>query len=212
MQFGAYRVGITGGIGSGKSTVTTQLKSLGAGVIDADAISRHLTSSHGEAMNAIVEKFGDEYQLADGSLDRSRMRELVFNQKERRNELEQILHPFIQNDMQNQFETMQECGEKLVVYDLPLLAESLKWRKNLDKIIVVDCSIETQVSRVLARDAQNTNNPKPMTRDLVINIINSQASRKDRLKLADVIILNDDITRQQLNEEIAQISKQLGLI
>ena len=105
MQFGAYRVGITGGIGSGKSTVTTQLKSLGAGVIDADAISRHLTSSHGEAMNAIVEKFGDEYQLADGSLDRSRMRELVFNQKDRRKELEQILHPLIQNEMKNQFET-----------------------------------------------------------------------------------------------------------
>ena len=212
MQFGAYRVGITGGIGSGKSTVATQLKSLGAGVIDADAISRHLTSSHGEAMNAIVEKFGDEYQLADGSLDRSRMRELVFNQKDRRKELEQILHPLIQNEMKNQFETMQTNGIKLVVFDLPLLAESSKWRKNLDKIIVVDCSIETQVSRVLARDAQNTNNPKPMTRDLVINIINSQASRKDRLKLADVIILNDDITRQQLNEEIAQISKQLGLI
>lgn len=212
MQFGAQRVGLTGGIGSGKSTVAAQLKALGAHVIDADAISRQLTSGQGKAMDAIVEKFGREYQLVDGSLNRASMRELVFNQKERRNELEQILHPFIQNDMQNQFEAMQECGAKLVVFDLPLLAESHKWRKNLDKIIVVDCSIETQVSRVLARDAQNTNNPKPMTRDLVINIINSQASRKDRLKLADVIILNDDITRQQLNEEIAQISKQLGLI
>ena len=212
MQFGAYRVGITGGIGSGKSTVTTQLKSLGAGVIDADAISRHLTSSHGEAMNAIVEKFGDEYQLADGSLDRSRMRELVFNQKDRRKELEQILHPLIQNEMKNQFETMKKNGIKLVVFDLPLLAESSKWRKNLDKIIVVDCSVETQVSRVLTRDVQNNNRTTPMTRDLVINIIASQASRKDRLKLADVIILNDEITRQQLNDEIGQISEYLSLI
>ena len=212
MQFGAYRVGITGGIGSGKSTVTTQLKSLGAGVIDADAISRHLTSSHGEAMNAIVEKFGDEYQLADGSLDRSRMRELVFNQKDRRKELEQILHPLIQNEMKNQFETMKTNGIKLVVFDLPLLAESSKWRKNLDKIIVVDCSVETQVSRVLTRDVQNNNRTTPMTRDLVINIIASQASRKDRLKLADVIILNDEITRQQLNDEIGQISEYLSLI
>ena len=212
MQFGAYRVGITGGIGSGKSTVATQLKSLGAGVIDADAISRHLTSSHGEAMNAIVEKFGDEYQLADGSLDRSRMRELVFNQKDRRKELEQILHPLIQNEMKNQFETMKTNGIKLVVFDLPLLAESSKWRKNLDKIIVVDCSVETQVSRVLTRDAQNNNRTTPMTRDLVINIIASQASRIDRLKLADVIILNDEITRQQLNDEIGQISEYLSLI
>lgn len=212
MQFGAYRVGITGGIGSGKSTVTTQLKSLGAGVIDADAISRHLTSSHGEAMNAIVEKFGDEYQLADGSLDRSRMRELVFNQKDRRKELEQILHPLIQNEMKNQFETMKTNGIKLVVFDLPLLAESSKWRKNLDKIIVVDCSVETQVSRVLTRDVQNNNRTTPMTRDLVINIIASQASRIDRLKLADVIILNDEITRQQLNDEIGQISEYLSLI
>ena len=212
MQFGAYRVGITGGIGSGKSTVTTQLKSLGAGVIDADAISRHLTSSHGEAMNAIVEKFGDEYQLADGSLDRSRMRELVFNQKDRRKELEQILHPLIQNEMKNQFETMQTNGIKLVVFDLPLLAESSKWRKNLDKIIVVDCSVETQVSRVLTRDVQNNNRTTPMTRDLVINIIASQASRIDRLKLADVIILNDEITRQQLNDEIGQISEYLSPI
>ncbi|MBK6367634.1 MAG: dephospho-CoA kinase [Polaromonas sp.] len=212
MQFGAYRVGITGGIGSGKSTVTTQLKSLGAGVIDADAISRHLTSSHGEAMNAIVEKFGDEYQLADGSLDRSRMRELVFNQKDRRKELEQILHPLIQNEMKNQFETMKKNGIKLVVFDLPLLAESSKWRKNLDKIIVVDCSVETQVSRVLTRDVQNNNRTTPMTRDLVINIIASQASRIDRLKLADVIILNDEITRQQLNDEIGQISEYLSPI
>ncbi|MBP7309194.1 MAG: dephospho-CoA kinase [Burkholderiaceae bacterium] len=212
MQFGAYRVGITGGIGSGKSTVATQLKSLGAGVIDADAISRHLTSSHGEAMNAIVEKFGDEYQLADGSLDRSRMRELVFNQKDRRKELEQILHPLIQNEMKNQFETMKTNGIKLVVFDLPLLAESSKWRKNLDKIIVVDCSVETQVSRVLTRDVQNNNRTTPMTRDLVINIIASQASRIDRLKLADVIILNDEITRQQLNDEIGQISEYLSLI
>jgi len=212
MQFGAYRVGITGGIGSGKSTVATQLKSLGAGVIDADAISRHLTSSHGEAMNAIVEKFGDEYQLADGSLDRSRMRELVFNQKDRRKELEQILHPLIQNEMKNQFETMKKNGIKLVVFDLPLLAESSKWRKNLDKIIVVDCSVETQVSRVLTRDVQNNNRTTPMTRDLVINIIASQASRIDRLKLADVIILNDEITRQQLNDEIGQISEYLSLI
>lgn len=212
MQYGAQRIGLTGGIGSGKSTVATQLKSLGAGVIDADAISRHLTSSHGEAMNAIVEKFGDEYQLADGSLDRSRMRELVFNQKDRRKELEQILHPLIQNEMKNQFETMQTNGIKLVVFDLPLLAESSKWRKNLDKIIVVDCSVETQVSRVLTRDAQNNNRTTPMTRDLVINIIASQASRKDRLKLADVIILNDEITRQQLNDEIGQISEYLSLI
>ena len=212
MQFGAYRVGITGGIGSGKSTVTTQLKSLGAGVIDADAISRHLTSSHGEAMNAIVEKFGDEYQLADGSLDRSRMRELVFNQKDRRKELEQILHPLIQNEMKNKFETMKKNGIKLVVFDLPLLAESSKWRKNLDKIIVVDCSVETQVSRVLTRDVQNNNRTTPMTRDLVINIIASQASRIDRLKLADVIILNDEITRQQLNDEIGQISEYLSPI
>ena len=212
MQYGAQRIGLTGGIGSGKSTVATQLKSLGAGVIDADAISRHLTSSHGEAMNAIVEKFGDEYQLADGSLDRSRMRELVFNQKDRRKELEQILHPLIQNEMKNQFETMQTNGIKLVVFDLPLLAESSKWRKNLDKIIVVDCSVETQVSRVLTRDAQNNNRTTPMTRDLVINIIASQASRIDRLKLADVIILNDEITRQQLNDEIGQISEYLSPI
>ena len=212
MQYGAQRIGLTGGIGSGKSTVATQLKSLGAGVIDADAISRHLTSSHGEAMNAIVEKFGDEYQLADGSLDRSRMRELVFNQKDRRKELEQILHPLIQNEMKNQFETMQTNGIKLVVFDLPLLAESSKWRKNLDKIIVVDCSVETQVSRVLTRDVQNNNRTTPMTRDLVINIIASQASRIDRLKLADVIILNDEITRQQLNDEIGQISEYLSPI
>jgi dephospho-CoA kinase len=98
------------------------------------------------------------------------------------------------------------------VFDLPLLAESSKWRKNLDKIIVVDCSVETQVSRVLTRDVQNNNRTTPMTRDLVINIIASQASRIDRLKLADVIILNDEITRQQLNDEIGQISEYLSLI
>ena len=103
MHFGAQRVGLTGGIGSGKSTVAAQLKALGAHVIDADAISRQLTSGQGKAMDAIVEKFGREYQLVDGSLNRASMRELVFNQKERRNELEQILHPFIQNDMQNKF-------------------------------------------------------------------------------------------------------------
>jgi dephospho-CoA kinase len=107
---------------------------------------------------------------------------------------------------------MKTNGIKLVVFDLPLLAESSKWRKNLDKIIVVDCSVETQVSRVLTRDVQNNNRTTPMTRDLVINIIASQASRIDRLKLADVIILNDEITRQQLNDEIGQISEYLSPI
>ncbi|HMS26402.1 MAG TPA: dephospho-CoA kinase [Burkholderiaceae bacterium] len=212
MNLGAQRVGLTGGIGSGKSTVAAQLKSLGADVIDADAISRQLTAVDGKAMDAIVKKFGFEYQQADGSLDRARMRELVFHQKENRLELEKILHPFIQNEMKNQYEAMQSKGAKLVVFDLPLLAESRTWRKNIDNIIVVDCSSETQVSRVLARDSQNTNNPKPMTRDLVINIIASQASRTERLKLADVIILNDEITRQQLNEEIELIAKRFGLI
>jgi len=114
--------------------------------------------------------------------------------------------------MDIQFEIFQSEGKKLVVFDLPLLAESLVWRKKLDKIIVIDCSFETQVSRVLARDAQNNPNSDPMTRELVIHIIASQASRKDRLKLADGIILNDDITQQQLYEKIGLIVQQMNLI
>lgn len=211
MQFGTQRIGLTGGIGSGKSTVAARLKALGAVVVDADAISRQLTSRQGLAMDVIAKRFGGEYQQTDGSLNRALMRELVFHHGDRRIDLEQILHPLIQNEMQSQFEAAQNCGAKSVIFDLPLLTESQAWRENLDKIIVVDCSIETQVLRVLSRDAEDPNNPQPMTRDLILKIIASQASREARLKLADVIILNDNITRQQLSAEINQVAKQLDL-
>lgn len=196
-------IGLTGGIGSGKSTVAALFAELGAFVIDADKISHSVTSIGGSAIESIRKQFGDEFIQPDGSLNRDRARELVFNDALARDVLEGIIHPLIHQEMHDQLKNAVLKQARLAVYDIPLLAGSSHWRKELDSILVVDCSQETQIERVKTRSA--------LTREAIEKIIASQTCRAMRLKVADSIIFNENITLGQLRSEVCQVADVYGL-
>jgi dephospho-CoA kinase len=197
------RLGLTGGIGSGKSTVASVLKNSNAVVIDADAISHSLTASHGAAIEPIRQQFGEAMISADGSLSRDHMRDLVFADPEAKKTLESIIHPLIKLEMQRQDQSAAESGTKLLVYDIPLLVESQNWRKILDQVLVIDCLEQTQISRVMRRNT--------LKQEQVEKIIVSQASRKMRNAAADIVIFNDSITVEQLREQVIEVAQYLEL-
>lgn len=179
-----FRLGLTGGIGSGKSTVAMQLGLRGAAIIDADQISRALTAAGGMALPLIAQVFGPELIGTDGALDRARMRSLVFTQSDARQRLEAIIHPLVaQQTTQEVLQATRE-GRGLIVHDVPLLVESGRWRPQLDAVLVVDCREETQIQRVMAR-----NN---LSREAVQAIMAAQARRHERLAAADWTLYNDD--------------------
>lgn len=200
----AVRVGLTGGIGSGKSTVAGMLAELGATVIDADAISRATTAAGGAAMAAIGTQFGAEFLTPEGALDRDRMRSRVFGQPEARAQLEAIIHPLVRAEIARRCAAMRGgCA----VLDLPLLAESPAWQAQVDCVWVVDCQPETQVRRVMARNR--------WTREQVMAVLAAQASRAQRLALADEVIDNDakDLNelRQEITKRYGQLQQRFGL-
>jgi dephospho-CoA kinase len=193
------RLGLTGGIGSGKSTVAGMFTALGVVVIDADAISRSLTASHGAAIEAIKLQFGDVMISEEGGLDRNRMRELVFTDIGAKTRLESIVHPLIKLEMRQQDRVAVDSGAKLIVYDVPLLVESPHWRPVLDQVLVVDCLEQTQIDRVILRNSLKTKDIK--------KIITSQASRKMRNSAADMLIFNDSISIEQLRLQVTQVAQ-----
>lgn len=188
-----FKIGLTGGIGSGKSTVTKLLEKLGIVIIDADKISRASTASGGEAIEAIRMAFGDAMIDDTGALDRAKMRELVFQEADARQRLEAIVHPIIQAHMRIQAE---QATSAYVVYDIPLLIESVeRYRPQFKRICVVDCDEETQISRVQSRSQ--------LTVDEIRRIIASQASRADRLVHADDVIHNG------VGVDLAELQRQV---
>lgn len=203
MSHQPIRLGLTGGIGSGKSTVARMFASLGAAVIDADAVSRSLTAPHGEAIEAIRLEFGDTMISADGSLDRHRMRELIFTNASAKNRLENIIHPLIKHEIQLQDQAWAKVGVNLIVYDVPLLVESSNWRPMLDQVLVIDCLEITQIKRVMVRNT--------LKQEDVEKIIANQASRKIRNSAADIVIFNDSITVEQLLEQVKQVAQHFAL-
>ncbi len=185
------RIGLTGGIGSGKSTVAALLVQHGATLIDTDAIARQLAEPGGAAMPAIREAFGDEVIAAAGGLDRARMRVLAFNDVDAKRRLEAILHPMIGTEVERQSDA---ATSPVKVFDVPLLAESGRWRQRVDRVLVVDCSEETQVARVMQRSGWPA--------ETVRGVIAHQASREQRRRVADAVIFNDGITPQELALEV----------
>jgi dephospho-CoA kinase len=199
----ATRIGLTGGIGSGKSTVLEMLRERGAVTVDADAISRASTAAGGAAIAAIAAKFGAGFITPEGALDRDRMRERAYAQPEARRELEQIIHPLVGAEIERQVDAAVAAGARCIVFDIPLLVETGRWRAQVDRVLVVDCEPETQVARVTARSA--------LAPDAVRAIIAAQAPRALRLAAADVVICNEGLTLAQLRNVVEQVAHSFGL-
>lgn len=185
------RFGLTGGIGSGKSTVAATLVACGATLVDTDAIARALTQPCGAAMAPIKAAFGDAVIAPDGSLDRAQMRAIVFEKPAQKAKLEAILHPMI--GVECELQATAATGSA-VVFDVPLLVESDRWRQKVDRILVVDATAEIQVARVMARSN--------WTEETTLSVLSTQASRSTRLKAADAVIFNVGKSLAQLAEEV----------
>lgn len=177
-----FRVGLTGGVGSGKSLVADELARLGAHVIDADEIAHALTAPGGAAIDVIRSHFGTDFIDARGALDRARMRDLVFREPAARQQLEQILHPMIRA-VTEQRAADAPAAAPYAVLVIPLLIESGIWRTRVDRVLVVDCSIETQVARVMRRSGLDEVTARA--------IVASQATREARLDAADDVLVNE---------------------
>jgi dephospho-CoA kinase len=184
------RIGLTGGIGSGKSTVGAMLVRCGATLVDTDAIARRLTLPGGAAMPALMRAFGASAIDAEGGLARAAMRELAFADAGVRRRLEAILHPLIGNEAVRE----AHAASGSVVFDVPLLAESNQWRDRVDRVLVVDCCESTQQARVMQRAG--------WTEQAARAVIAQQATRATRRACADAVIYNDSLSLEQLALEV----------
>lgn len=202
-QRAPLRLGLTGGIGSGKSTVAQLLCDLGAGVIDADAISRASTAARGAALPLIAAQFGAHYIGEDGALHRERMRQQVFADPQAKARLEAIIHPLVGQQIAAQSGAWAEAGKACIVFDIPLLVESGHWRRRLDRVLVVDCTAATQIERVSARSG--------LPEAEVQKIMAVQASRAQRLAAADLVLFNDGMFLAELAKQVREIGLQFGL-
>ena len=201
------RLGLTGGIGSGKSTVAQMLVEQGAALIDADVISRALTAAGGSAIAQIAAHFGPDAINAQGAMNRDVMRQRVFADPNAKGQLEAIIHPLVGAEAAKQTEAAQQAGCAFVVFDIPLLVESQRWRQQLDKVLVVDCEKATQISRVKARESANPG----WNHKTVEKVISSQATRSQRLAAADLVIYNDGLTLGELAAQARQIVGRITL-
>lgn len=189
-------IGLTGGIGSGKSTVAHALQTLGATVIDADALAHRLTAPGGAALPAIEARFGPAAIGADGAMNRDHLRQQVFNNPKAKQSLEAILHPMIA--AASEVAARQAPPDQPIVFDIPLLVEGFdRWRDRLDRVLVVDCSETTQIERVMRRNG--------WAHEAVQRIIDQQATRAQRRAVADAVIHNDHISLDELQRQVMTV-------
>jgi dephospho-CoA kinase len=199
-----WRIGLTGGIGCGKSTVANMLAARGAAVIDADAISRSLTAPGGRAMPSIAQTFGPQMVDVQGAMDRQAMRNMVFQNPLAKQQLEAIIHPLVSQITAEQTQAALQTGRRVLVFDVPLLVESgERWRKQVDRVIVVDCDAQTQRQRVMARSG--------LAAEEIDRIMALQASRSQRLACADLVIFNQGLSLTELETQVAQLATDFGL-
>jgi len=178
-----FTVGLTGGIGSGKTTVANLFAERGVAIIDTDLIAHQLTSVDGHAIAAIRATFGDEFIADNGAMDRKKMREHVFSDQAARQRLEAILHPLIRNE--TALATEQASGAYVMLV-IPLLVESGTWQQRVTRVLVIDCDEQTQILRVMQRNALN---------EIQVRAIMAvQATRQQRLQVAHDVIINNDGT------------------
>jgi len=193
----AFQLGVTGGIGSGKSTVAALCAEQGAVHIDADGIARAVTAAGGAAIPAIRASFGSDMLDAQGALNRARMRALVFADAAARQRLEAIVHPLVGRAIACAMHDAQRAGCSLMVLDIPLLTESPHWSRQLDAVLVVDCLEETQIARVTKRSG--------LPPDAVRAIMANQNSRAARRDAADMVLYNEGITLAQLRCRVQRL-------
>ncbi len=197
------RVGLTGGIGSGKSTAADLLTQRGATVIDADVISRSVTAAGGSAIGPLRDAFGADFITADGALDRDRMRQASYADTQVRKRLEAIVHPLVGAESARQEAAAVAQGAACIVFDVPLLVESRRWRQRVDLVLVIDCQPDVQIARVVRRSGLDA--------ATVERIIATQASRVQRLRAADIVVANSGGSMAQFADEIHQAAKRFGL-
>lgn len=178
-----FSIGLTGGIGSGKSTVADMFAAHGAAVIDTDLIAHQLTVAGGRAIEAIKLVFGADFISASGAMDRAKMREAVFANPAEKKRLEHILHPLIRTETEH---AAAQAEGAYLLFVVPLLVESGLWKQRVSRVLLIDCSEETQIRRVMQRNK--------LTEPQVRAIIAAQAPREARLAAADDIIINDSDT------------------
>jgi dephospho-CoA kinase len=186
-----FVVGLTGGIGSGKSTVADLFAAHGVALVDTDRIAHRITAPHGMAMPQIAAEFGNVFVAADGSLDRARMRALVFSDEGARKRLEAITHPLIRAETERE---QRDAQGPYVIVVVPLLVESGNWKTRVNRVLTVDCSVDTQISRVMLRNG--------FSREQVLAIIGHQATREARLAAADDVIDNDNVPFDALKAQV----------
>lgn len=193
-------IGLTGGIGSGKTAASNLLGQLGAGIIDTDLISHDLTAPGGKAIELIATAFGPGFIDSKGALDRPKMRALVFSDPKARQALEQITHPLIQQETVKQAFELAKLGVPYLVFVVPLLIESGSWIKLIDHLVVVDCLEETQIKRVMHRSN--------MMESEVENILKVQTTREARLAAANTVIQNQG-TLEDLKSAVFHLHQEL---
>ena len=189
------RVGLTGGIGSGKSTVCNYFRKVGAAIVDTDILAREVVEPGSSGLELIVKHFSQAILLEDGSLNRDTLRKIAFNDPNKRQLLESILHPLIRQRLKNILVTIKA---DYVIIAIPLLLEK-GWQAEVDRILVVDCTEEQQVERIIQRDGND--------RSLIMKIIQSQVSRHQRLAAADDIIHNNN-DMVAIREQVEKLHKQ----
>ena len=203
MPNNSFRLGLTGGIASGKSTVAAALVILGAHHIDADAIARSVTAPNGPAIPALRDHFGPSIINEMGHVDRDKLRQLVFSDPHAKAALEAIVHPIVGQTIAQQALDAKRQGAPCIVFDIPLLVESGSWRQHLDRILVVDCSPQTQIDRVQQRNGLSSLD--------AAKILAAQAPRDQRLAAADTVLFNDGIDIGRLQGLVREMASQFGL-
>ena len=192
-------VGLTGGIGSGKSTAVKIFKELGIDSIDADDVAKNILDSNKNARKLFIEEFGDKYTLKNHKINRDLLREDIFNDKSKIKKLESIIHPIVREEI---FEFIQKSESIYTIIDVPLIFET-KSEDFYNKIVVVDCDTNTQILRASLRDNQ--------TEESILKIIGNQATREERFSIADYVINNDSSYGNLKKEVIKTHQLLLGL-
>lgn len=190
------KIGLTGGIASGKTTVSDCFKKLGTQVIDADVISHEVTEPSGSAFEEILSEFGSEILDEKGLINRKKMRAIIFNDPSQKKILENIIHPKVRDEM---FQRINKSDDHYLIVSVPLLVET-GMHQIMDRNLLVDCSEDTQIERLMHRDKITLNEARA--------ILKNQASRSDRKKIADDLIVNENnVTLIELENEVLELHK-----